>query len=50
MAVNAIAPGGTKTDMYIEAVRKYILGEASMTDKEIDGVSYNLRCGQQYVC
>ncbi|KAL9077788.1 MAG: hypothetical protein Q9161_000160 [Pseudevernia consocians] len=36
ITVNAIAPGGIKTDMYVEAARKYIPNEASMTDKEID--------------
>ena len=38
ITVNAIAPGGIKTDMYIEAARKYIPNEASMTDKQIDEV------------
>ncbi|CAF9910405.1 Elsinochrome reductase 1 [Imshaugia aleurites] len=36
ITVNAIAPGGIKTDMYIEAARKYIPNEASMTDTQID--------------
>ena len=38
ITVNAIAPGGIKTDMYVEAARKYIPNEASMTDKQIDEV------------
>lgn len=38
ITVNAIAPGGIKTDMYIEAARKYIPNEASMTDTQIDEV------------
>ena len=38
ITVNAIAPGGIKTDMYIEAARKYIPNEASMTDEQIDEV------------
>ena len=39
ITVNAIAPGGIKTDMYVEAARKYIPGEASMSDEQIDQVS-----------
>ena len=38
ITVNAIAPGGIKTDMYVEAARKYIPGEASMSDAQIDEV------------
>ncbi|KAL2056161.1 hypothetical protein ABVK25_003804 [Lepraria finkii] len=36
ISVNAIAPGGIKTDMYVEAARKYIPNEASMTDQQVD--------------
>ncbi|KAL6713696.1 hypothetical protein ACLMJK_009161 [Lecanora helva] len=36
ITVNAIAPGGIKTDMYIEAARLYVPNEASMTDAQID--------------
>lgn len=42
ITVNAIAPGGIKTDMYVEAARKYIPNEASMTDKQIDEVCHFL--------
>lgn len=38
ITVNAIAPGGIKTDMYVEAARKYIPNEAYMTDEQIDEV------------
>ena len=38
ITVNAIAPGGIKTDLYVEAARKYIPNEASMTDEQIDEV------------
>lgn len=38
ITVNAIAPGGIKTDMYVDAARKYIPNEASMTDQQIDEV------------
>ena len=40
ITVNAIAPGGIKTDMYIDVARKYIPNEASMTDKQIDEVCH----------
>lgn len=46
ITVNAIAPGGIKTDMYVEAARKYIPNEASMTDKQIDEVCRSL----EYSC
>lgn len=36
ITVNAIAPGGIKTDMYVEAARKYVPNEAQFTDEEID--------------
>ena len=38
ITVNAIAPGGIKTNMYAEVARKYIPNEASMTDEQIDEV------------
>ena len=38
ITVNAIAPGGIKTDMYAKVARKYIPNEASMTDEQIDEV------------
>ena len=40
ITVNAIAPGGLKTDMYIEAARLYVPNEASMTDEQVDKVCY----------
>ncbi|GLA67155.1 hypothetical protein AtubIFM54640_010132 [Aspergillus tubingensis] len=36
ITVNAIAPGGVKTDMYKEVAAKYIPGGESMTEKDID--------------
>lgn len=36
ITVNAIAPGGVKTDMYADAARKYIPGGESLTDEEVD--------------
>lgn len=39
ITVNAIAPGGIKTDMYDQVVRKYIPGEQNMSDEEIEKVS-----------
>ena len=48
ITVNAIAPGGIKTDMYVEAARKYIPNEASMTDEQIDEVSASLCISLQY--
>ena len=38
ITVNAIAPGGVKTDMYVEAARKYIPGEENMSDEQINEV------------
>lgn len=38
ITVNAIAPGGVKTDMYAEAAAKYIPGGESMTIDEIDTI------------
>ena len=40
ITVNAIAPGGVKTDMYIAAARLYVPNEASMTDEQVDKVCY----------
>ena len=40
ITVNAIAPGGVKTDMYIEAAQIYVPNEASMTDEQVDKVCY----------
>ena len=40
ITVNAIAPGGIKTDMYDQVVRKYIPGEQNMSDEEIEKVSW----------
>ena len=39
ITVNAIAPGGIKTDMYAQVARKYIPGEQNMSDEEIEKVS-----------
>ena len=39
ITINAIAPGGIKTDMWVEAARKYIPGGDAMTDEEVDKVS-----------
>ena len=39
ITVNAIAPGGIKTDMYDQVVRKYIPGEQNMSDEEVEKVS-----------
>ena len=39
ITVNAIAPGGIKTDMYDQNVRKYIPGSQNMSDEEIEKVS-----------
>ena len=38
ITVNAVAPGGIKTDMYIAATRNYIPNGASMTDEQVDKV------------
>ena len=40
ITVNAIAPGGIKTDMYHQVARKYIPGEQNMSDEEIEKVSW----------
>ena len=42
ITVNAIAPGGVKTDMYIESARKYIPGGESLSDEQLDAVSKSL--------
>ena len=36
ITVNAIAPGGIKTDMWTEAAAKYLPEGARMTDEEVD--------------
>ncbi|CAF9922674.1 MAG: Elsinochrome reductase 1 [Heterodermia speciosa] len=36
ITVNAIAPGGVKTDMYVEAARKYIPGSENWSDEKVD--------------
>ena len=36
ITVNAMAPGGIKTDMYVEAARKYVPDDGKYTDEEID--------------
>lgn len=36
ITVNAIAPGGVKTDMYVEAARKYIPGGENWSDEQVD--------------
>ncbi|KAK4692672.1 hypothetical protein P7C71_g4578, partial [Lecanoromycetidae sp. Uapishka_2] len=36
ITVNAIAPGGIKTDMWDQVVRKYVPGEQNMSDEEIE--------------
>ena len=37
--VNAIAPGGVKTDMYLEAARNYIPGSERWSDEQVDKAS-----------
>jgi tetrahydroxynaphthalene reductase len=39
ITVNAIAPGGVKTDMYVEAARKYIPGSENWSDEKVDEVA-----------
>lgn len=39
ITVNAIAPGGIKTDMYHAVCREYIPNGANLTDEEVDEVS-----------
>lgn len=39
ITVNAIAPGGIKTDMYVEAARKYIPGSENWSDEQVDKVA-----------
>ncbi len=36
--VNCIAPGGVKTDMYVEAARKYIPGSEDWSDEKVEEV------------
>ena len=39
ITVNCIAPGGIKTDMWVEAARKYIPGADNYSDEKVDEVS-----------
>lgn len=39
ITVNAIAPGGIKTDMYTEVARKYIPGSENWSDEKVDEVA-----------
>ncbi|KAL9588530.1 MAG: hypothetical protein Q9203_002656 [Teloschistes exilis] len=41
ITVNAIAPGGIKTDMWVEAARKYIPGSDNWSDEQVDEVRNN---------
>jgi len=36
ITVNAIAPGGVKSDMYLESARNYIPGASSWSDEQVD--------------
>jgi tetrahydroxynaphthalene reductase len=36
ITVNCLAPGGVKTDMYVEAARKYIPGAKEWTDEQVE--------------
>ena len=38
ITVNCIAPGGIKTDMWVEAARKYIPGADNYSDEKVDEV------------
>lgn len=40
ITVNAVAPGGVKSDMYLENARHYIPSSDSMNNNEIDEVSH----------
>jgi NAD(P)-dependent dehydrogenase (short-subunit alcohol dehydrogenase family) len=42
ITVNAVAPGGIKTDMYHAVCREYIPNGANLTDDEVDEVSFSL--------
>lgn len=39
ITVNAIAPGGIKTDMWVEAARKYIPGAENFSDEKVDEIA-----------
>ncbi|KAL8668049.1 MAG: hypothetical protein Q9202_000027 [Teloschistes flavicans] len=41
VTVNAIAPGGIKTDMWVEAARKYIPGSDNWSDEKVDEAASN---------
>ncbi|KAI4199191.1 MAG: hypothetical protein LQ350_004747 [Teloschistes chrysophthalmus] len=41
ITVNAIAPGGIKTDMWVEAARKYIPGSDDWSDEKVDEAASN---------
>lgn len=43
ITVNAIAPGGIKTDMWVEAARKYIPGSENWSDEQVDEVSNHVK-------
>lgn len=36
ITVNCLAPGGVKTDMYVEAARKYMPGAKDWTDEQVE--------------
>ncbi len=36
ITVNCLAPGGVKTDMYVEAARKYMPNAEDWTDEEVE--------------
>lgn len=40
ITVNAVAPGGIKTDMYHAVCREYIPNGANLSDDEVDEVSH----------
>lgn len=50
ITVNAIAPGGVKTDMYIESARKYIPGGDSLSDDQLDAVRKSYCASPNLVC
>lgn len=42
ITVNAIAPGGIKTDMYLDAARQYIPGAENWSDEQLDAATAKL--------